>query len=47
MSKGGKINFSNSDGSFNKDLWLDFMNTSIQSIPYINSWKAHTVKLVN
>ena len=32
MSKGGKINFSNSDGSFNKDLWLDFMNTAISNI---------------
>ena len=32
MSKGGKINFSNSDGSFNKDLWLDFMNTAIQNV---------------
>jgi len=45
MSKGGKINFSNSDGSFNKDLWLDFMNTAIQSIPYINSWTANTVHI--
>ena len=31
-------NFNNPDGSFNRDKWLDFMNTSIQSIPKINSW---------
>jgi len=47
MNETNKVNFNNSDGSFNKDLWLDFMNTSIQSIPYINSWKANTVGLVN
>ena len=40
-------NFKNSDGTFNRQKWLDFMNTSIQSIPYINSWTGHTVDLVN
>ena len=38
-------NFNNPDGSFNKDAWIDFMNTAIQSIPYINSWKADTVHI--
>ena len=40
-------NFNNPDGSFNKDAWIDFMNTAIQSIPYINTWTGHTVGLVN
>ena len=47
MNETTKINFNNADGSFNRDKWLDFMNTSIQSIPYINTWDGHTVGLVN
>ena len=47
MNETKKINFKNADGSFNRDKWLDFMNTSIKSIPYINSWTGHTVGLVN
>ena len=38
MNETTKINFNNPDGSFNRDKWLDFMHTSIQSIPKINSW---------
>lgn len=47
MNETTKVNFNNPDGSFNRDKWLDFMNTSIQSIPYINTWTGHTVGLVN
>jgi len=32
MNETNKVNFNNSDGSFNKDLWLDFMNNGIQNI---------------
>tara|TARA_B100001939_G_scaffold333990_1_gene334531 strand:+ start:700 stop:1188 length:489 start_codon:yes stop_codon:yes gene_type:complete len=38
MNETVKLNFNNPDGSFNRDKWLDFMHTSIQSIPKINSW---------
>ena len=41
------INFNNIDGSFNRDKWLDFMNTSIQSIPYFNAISGSTSKIVN
>ena len=41
------INFNNSDGSFNRNKWLDFMNTSIQSIPYFNAISGATSKIVN
>ena len=41
------INFNNLDGSFNRDKWLDFMNTSIQSIPYFNAISGSTSKIVN
>tara|TARA_R100000742_G_C4198988_1_gene28683 strand:+ start:32 stop:505 length:474 start_codon:yes stop_codon:yes gene_type:complete len=45
--KGNKLNFNNPDGSFNRDKWLDFMNTSIQSIPYFNAITGGTSKIVN
>ena len=40
-------NFKNSDGTFNRQKWLDFMNTSIQSIPYFNTISGSTSKIVN
>ena len=47
MNETTKINFNNPDGSFNRDKWLDFMNTSIQSIPYFNAISGSTSKIVN
>ena len=41
------INFNNSDGSFNRDKWLDFMNTKIDSIGFFSPWTGHTAKIVN
>jgi len=32
MNETTKINFNNADGSFNRDKWLDFMNTAISNI---------------
>ena len=32
MNETTKINFNNPDGSFNRDKWLDFMNTAISNI---------------
>jgi|TARA_B100001094_G_C18098977_1_gene754638 hypothetical protein len=40
-------NYTNSDGSFNREKWLNWMNAAIQSIPFIGSWSGHTVKVVN
>ncbi len=39
-------NYKNSDGSFNREKWLNWMNAAIQSIPFIGSWTGHTVKVV-
>ena len=47
MNETTKVNFNNADGSFNRDKWLDFMNTSIQSIPYFNAISGSTSKIVN
>lgn len=47
MNETTKINFNNPDGSFNRDKWLDFMNTAIQSIPYFNAISGSTSKIVN
>ena len=47
MNETTKINFNNADGSFSREKWLDFMNTSIQSIPYFNSISGSTSKIVN
>tara|TARA_A100001201_G_C4018865_1_gene179922 strand:+ start:74 stop:631 length:558 start_codon:yes stop_codon:yes gene_type:complete len=41
------INFNNLDGSFNRDKWLDFMNTKINSIGFYSAWTGHTAKIVN
>lgn len=45
--KGNNINFNKADGSFDRDKWLEFMNTSIQSIPYFNAISGATSKIVN
>jgi len=47
MNETTKINFNNADGSFNRDKWLDFMNTKIQSIGFYSAWTGHTAKIVN
>ena len=47
MNETKKINFNNADGSFNRDKWLDFMNTKINNIGFYSAWTGHTVKIVN
>jgi len=47
MNETNKVNFNNSDGSFNRDKWLDFMNTKINNIGFYSAWTGHTVKIVN
>ena len=47
MIRTQRPNFNNPDGSFNRSAWLDFMNTSIQSIPYFNAISGSTSKIVN
>ena len=47
MNETTKINFNNPDGSFNRDKWLDFMNTKIDNIGFYSAWTGHTVKIVN
>lgn len=41
------INFNNSDGNFDRDKWLDFMNTKINNIGFYSAWTGHTTKIVN
>ena len=40
-------NFKNSDGTFNRQKWLDFMNFQIDDIGFYSAWTGHTAKIVN
>ena len=47
MNETTKVNFNNADGSFNRDKWLDFMNTKINSIGFYSAWTGHTAKIIH